>query len=169
MPRFSASEHNVLSELKWVHGRLRQELQVCRELASAVEAGAGAAEVRARMERLQSRSPLFQLKVNCLQACQFVHQHHGLEGVTLFPAVRRADPSLNRVVDRLESDHAAVSGLADELVAAADALTPGKETESERRRVIAALAALTDFLLGHLAYEETALAPLLKQWRQLPY
>ncbi|MDX3074143.1 hemerythrin domain-containing protein [Streptomyces sp. NPDC088354] len=169
MPRIADPEHTVLSELKWVHEHLRRDLRACRELAADVSAGAPAAEVQARVHDLRTRGPLFQLKVNCLQACTFVHRHHALESASLFPAVRSRAPGMNPVVDKLEADHRSVSGLADAVEAAAHALTHGGETAEERTRLADALDRLSEFLLAHLAYEETSLAPLLSQWQGIPY
>src|SRR4051812_27517590 len=113
MPPMAGPAHSVLTELKWVHARIRQDLRALQDLAKDVSAGAPAADVRSRVQNLQTRGPLFQLKVNCLQACGFVHHHHSAESVMLFPAVRRADPRLASAVDRLEDDHRKVSDLAD--------------------------------------------------------
>jgi hypothetical protein len=96
----------LLGQLKWVHSLVRGELQACRELAVDVANGAPGDDVRAKVEALQTRGPLFQLRVNCLYYCRFVHSHHGHEDAWLFPAVRRSAPELAAVVDKLEADHA---------------------------------------------------------------
>ena len=100
----------------------RAELQTCRDLAADIADGAPADEVRSRVGALQRRGPLWQLRMNCLRYCRFVHGHHGHEDVLLFPAVRSYAPGLNDVVDKLESDHRRVSDLLDTVEDAAQQL-----------------------------------------------
>ena len=157
----------LLRELRWVHDMLRRDLRSCRELADAASAGAPAAHLRDDLERLASRSPLFQLKVNCLRYCQLVHAHHGAEDVALFPAVRRSAPDLGAVVDRLEADHRVVSDLLDEVEAAARQLD-GANSAHARTRLVDALTTLSSHLLDHLDREEEALAPVLLTWTHWP-
>jgi hypothetical protein len=98
---------------------VRRDLQTCRELAAAVLAGAPGADVRAEIENLQTNGPLFQLRVNCLQYCAFVHQHHALKDAMVFPGIRRAAADLGPTIERLQADHKQVSGLLDDVEAAA--------------------------------------------------
>ena len=96
----------LLDELIWVHTMLRNDLTAIRRIA-----GADPAEAGAELARLQSRSLLFQLKLNCLGYCNLVHSHHHHEDAGLFPPVLRAAPHLADVVDRLIADHRVVSDL----------------------------------------------------------
>ena len=155
MPR-----HTPLDELKWVHSMVRRDLQVCRELAASVADGASADDVRAGIESLQTNGPLFQLRVNCLQYCTFLHQHHAREDAMMFPAIRQARPDLAPTIDRLEADHRLVSGLLDEVEAAAEDL----DDPAGRRRLVDAFTELAEHLTEHLDFEETALAPALDAW-----
>ncbi|MDQ1724364.1 MAG: hypothetical protein QOG52_1392 [Frankiaceae bacterium] len=159
MPPKSAPRNVLLEELRWVHDKLRRDLATVRQLAAEVEAGAGAGAVAAQLRTLQAKGPLWQLKVNCLTYCQFVHGHHGHEDESFFPAIKRADPSLAGVVKRLMADHVKVSDLLDEIEAAARYLGNGDATA--RTRLSAAQSALSEHLLTHLAYEEDALGPVL--------
>ena len=152
MPR-----HTMLDELKWVHGMLRRDLQACRELAATAADGASAGDLRAGIESLQTGGPLFQLRVNCLQYCTFVHHHHALEDTSLFPAIRHARPDLASAVDRLEADHRLVSRMLGEIEAAAADL----DSPAARGRLVDALTELAEHLTEHLDFEETALAPVL--------
>jgi hypothetical protein len=158
---------HLLAELKWVHGHIRHDLAVCRELAEEVAAGAAPAAVEQRIAELKTAGPLWQLRANCLQYCRFVHLHHRLEDVRIFPAIRASDPALGPTVDRLESDHRQVGDRLDEIEAAVEALGERDDADS-RRRVAAALGALSDLLLEHLAFEEEALAPVLRGWPAWP-
>jgi hypothetical protein len=155
----------MLDDLQWLHDMVRRDLQTCRDLAAAVLAGA---DVRVGIDNLQTNGPLFQLRVNCLQYCGFVHHHHALEDAMVFPAIRRAAPDLGVTIDRLQADHRQVSGLLDEVDAAADDLD-GSTTAPARQRLAGALTDLAGVLTEHLAFEETVLAPVLRTWTHFPY
>jgi hypothetical protein len=157
----------LLQELRRVHEMLRHDLRSCRMLADAALAGAPTARLRDELTRLASRSPLFQLQVNCLRYCRLVHSHHGGEDVALFPAVRRSAPHLSAVVDRLETDHRIVSDVLDEVEAAARRLDDTRCTNA-RTRLAEALTTLSAHLLEHLDREEEALAPVLLSWQHWP-
>lgn len=160
--------NTLLDELKWVHSLLRRDLRTCQALAAAVADGAPAEEIQSEISSLRSSGPLFQVRINCLQYCRFVHGHHGAEDVALFPSVRRADPSLSGVVDRLESDHRAVSTLLDEVEVAARALNR-VDPSADRQKLVDALQQLATRLLEHLAFEEESLAGVLGSWRRWPF
>jgi hypothetical protein len=151
----------MVAELKWVHDMIRGDLRIVRQLAADAEAGRPAAELAAGIATLAAGGPLWQLRVNCLQYCQFVHHHHQAESVMLFPALRRANPALGPVVDRLEADHARVSGLLDDVTGAAQDLADD-DSPAARRQLSAALQVLSDVLLAHLAYEEENVADTLR-------
>jgi hypothetical protein len=158
----------LLGQLKWVHSLVRRELQACRELAVDVANGASLGDVRAQIEALQTRGPLFQLRVNCLYYCRFVHSHHGHEDAWLFPAMRASAPDLAAVVDKLEADHRRVSDLLDAVEGAANQLE-GPDDVTVRPLLVGALDELSRHLLEHLAYEEEVLAPVLSTWDYWPF
>ncbi len=147
-------------ELLWVHGMLRQELELVRSLAARVADGLSAEELRIEVAALKANGPLWALKVNCLHYCRFVHGHHRLEDVALFPALRAADPDIAPVVDRLEADHRVVATQLDEIEAAV--------AGEDQQRVIAALDALAQHLLEHLAFEEESIGPTLRRMDRHP-
>jgi hypothetical protein len=156
----------LVEELRWVHDLIRRDLASVRRLAADVTAGRSADGVRAALETLATNGPLWQLKVNCLQHCHFVHSHHHVESALLFPELRRTNPALHPVVDKLEADHAAVSTLLDEVQAAARAL--GGPDVATRQRLVDALDALAEHLLAHLGYEEDTIADTLRSWPGWP-
>lgn len=159
-------EH-LVQELLWIHGMIRADLEVVRRLAGEVLGGKPAEDVRREVTTLQTRSPLWQLKVNCLYYCRFVHAHHNGEDAHLFPALRRSNPALGPVVDKLEADHCRVSEILDEVESGADDLVHG-DTPAGRTRMVDALNTLAEHLLTHLDYEEKNISPTLRSWARWP-
>jgi hemerythrin-like domain-containing protein len=92
----------------------------------------------------------------CQSYCGFVNGHHSLEDASVFPHLRRADPAVAPVLDRLQHEHAAIHGLLDRVDGALVALV--REGDGVALdRVEKALDELADRLLSHLAYEEREL------------
>jgi iron-sulfur cluster repair protein YtfE (RIC family) len=162
-----APGERLVQELLWVHSLIRRDLDTVRVLAQRVASGADPQEVREEIAGLQTNSPLWKLRVNCLYYCRFVHSHHNAEDWLLFPALRRSSPAMEPVVDKLEADHREVSGHLDEIEAACDALVRD-DTAAARDRAVGSLNVLAELLLVHLAYEEEAVAPTLRSWKYWP-
>lgn len=158
----------MVAELEWIHSMIRRDLQTVRQMAADTEAGLPAEGIQARLRSLAAGGPLWQLKINCLQYCRFVHSHHHAESILLFPELRRTNPSLNPVVDKLEADHVSVSGLLDDVGVAARELGD-QEDPAVRQRLIAALRQLSTDLLAHLAYEEENISGTLRSWTAWPF
>jgi iron-sulfur cluster repair protein YtfE (RIC family) len=154
-------------QLKLIHAMLRGDLEVCLKLADEVASGAPAAVITEQIATLQTRSPLWTLQINCLYHCRVVHAHHGHEDADMFPALRRSNPALNAVVDKLEADHRAISDLLDGVEQAARDLddTAGNPA---RDQLVAALSKLEMDLLAHLALEEESVAATMRSWEQWP-
>jgi hypothetical protein len=153
----------LFQDLLWVHSLVRHDLNVVRELAASVEQGLPAGDLRAELKALETSGPLWHLRVNCLQYCRFVHHHHRLEDIALFPAIRRQNPELGSVVDRLQADHRRVAEILDGIETAAAALE-GDDTPQARERVTAGLEELAEHLLSHLDFEEESVGPALRAW-----
>jgi iron-sulfur cluster repair protein YtfE (RIC family) len=162
-----AGQH-LFDELQWVHERIRHDLAVCEDLAERIAEGLSPEQVRAEIRELQTNSPLWRLRVNCLYYCRFVHSHHHAEDVLLFPALRASDPAMVPVADKLEADHRVVSDLLDEVEAAADALVL-EDAVDIRARIITALADLRLELIAHLSYEEQMAGPTIRSWTSWPF
>jgi iron-sulfur cluster repair protein YtfE (RIC family) len=158
----------LVDELLWVHGHIRHDLAVVQALSAQVLAGATPEDVSEQLGRLQTNSPLWKLRVNCLYYCRFVHAHHHLEDVALFPELRRTNPALGPVVDKLEADHRRVADFLDEIEAAVRELGRA-DTHDARQRIVEALDGLREHLLAHLAYEEIEITPTLAQWTAWPH
>jgi hypothetical protein len=156
----------MFQELLWVHAAIRRDLQTVEQLARDVGDGLSGADVQATLEELKTAGPLWQLKVNCLRYCRFVHAHHGAEDALLFPTLRAVDESIGPVVDRLEADHRRVSDLLDVVEAAARALTK-TDADEARHAVIDGLQDLHVHLLAHLDYEEFNAGPVIRRLNSL--
>ena len=150
-----------------MHSMLRRDLSIVRELADRVESGLPADELRTELRSLETTGPLWQLRVNCLQYCRFVHGHHRLEDIALFPAIRRSDPGLGTVVDRLQADHRRVSELLEVVEEGAQALTENGDAAG-REQVTAGLRELESHLLAHLDLEEESVGPAIRRWQEIP-
>jgi hypothetical protein len=157
----------MVAELKWVHDMIRRDLRTVRQMAADVVAGLPAREIQAGLRSLAAGGPLWQLKINCLQYCRFVHSHHHAESVMLFPGLRRANPALNPVVDKLEADHLSVSGLLHDVEAAARELS-SREDPAVRERLTQSLQNLSVDLLAHLQYEEEHISDTLSRFSGWP-
>lgn len=155
------SDNPLLDELRGVHSMIRRDLAHVTLLAEDAAGGAATEEIRERVGELKSSTILWQLQLGCLRHCRFVEAHHGLEDRALFPTIRRVDPDLNPVVDKLEADHRAVAKTVHELEAAATALDGAEDPDQARARVVAALTDLGTLLLEHLDYEERSLEDVL--------
>ena len=103
----SPPREGMFRELLYIHTHLRRDLQTVRRLAEQARDGLSPVTILAEIRNLEATSPLWQLKFGCMHYCRFVHTHHTIEDAAVFPMVRKRDPSLNRVVDRLEEDHIA--------------------------------------------------------------
>jgi hemerythrin superfamily protein len=170
-----------------VHRLIRRDLQTVRALAADLGSGLPGDDALAVVRTLEVAGPLWQLRINCLQYCRFVHAHHHAESALLFPRLRRSNRALAPVVDKLEADHAEVAELLDEVSAAASDLASQESVSQEsvsqesvsqesvsqesvsqesvtRARLMDALGALSAVLLEHLDYEEEHIADTLRTW-----
>jgi hypothetical protein len=157
----------MFRELLYINAKLRRDLQTVRQFADQVRAGGPTEPVVAGIRDLETNSPLWRLKYGCMYYCRFVHLHHTIEDAALFPMVRKHDPSLNSVVDRLEEDHLTVHHITERIVVVADRVE-AEQTPESRAELVAALTELEEHLLAHLAFEENSLGPLLSGWDRWP-
>jgi hypothetical protein len=157
----------VHRQLKLIHQMLRNDLTLCRELAAEVAAGAPSAHIADRLAELQTDRPIWKLQINCLYHCRIVHMHHHGEDADMFPALRRSNPDLGGVVDRLESDHRAISVLLDNVESLARTIDDSA-TSAERDTLVVALRDLATRLLEHLAFEEENVAATMRSWVTWP-
>jgi hypothetical protein len=162
----TAQGRALFEELLWVHSFIRRDLATIERLAADVGEGLAGDAVQDALAELKTTGPLWQLRVNCLRYCRFVHAHHGAEDVLLFPALRAVDRSIGPVVDRLEADHRRVSDLLDVIETAARSLTD-PEGGDARQHLIDSLRELHGYLLEHLDYEEARAGPTMRRLDRL--
>lgn len=153
-PRAQEAYHRHLVE---IHDHLRSELTRLHGLVEEVRRGVlTAGEARSEVHAMSLRQNNWTLGAYCQSYCGFVNGHHTLEDASVFPHLRRAEPDLGPVVDRLHEEHQVIHHLLDALDhALVDLVRDGDESALEA--LDATIRRLSDRLLSHLAYEEREL------------
>jgi alkanesulfonate monooxygenase SsuD/methylene tetrahydromethanopterin reductase-like flavin-dependent oxidoreductase (luciferase family) len=139
-----------------VHNALRAELERLRDLI--VQVGRGSVDptdVRSFINRMTIRQNNWTLGAFCESYCRVVTQHHMLEDRTVFPHLRRSDPELVPVLDRLAAEHETIADLLERVDGALVELVAADHDGIEG--VKATVDLLADTLLSHFAYEEREL------------
>jgi hemerythrin-like domain-containing protein len=120
---------------------------------------------RSTINTMAMRQNNWTLGAFCQSYCRIVTGHHTLEDRSVFPHLRRREPDLAPVLDRLHDEHEVIADVLDRLDQALVGLV---ETDGYGRAGTAVLDdlrrqvdVLTDTLLSHLAYEERELVPAL--------
>ena len=138
-----------------VHDALRAELAQLRDVIDQVARGQVRADAaRSLINTLALRQNNWTLGAFCESYCRIVTAHHSLEDHSVFPHLRRADPRLAPVLDRLEEEHEVIADVLDRVDRALVALV---SDDSALSGVQAAVDLLTDTLVSHLSYEEREL------------
>ncbi|QMW67974.1 hemerythrin domain-containing protein [Mumia sp. ZJ1417] len=127
-------------ELRTVHARLRDALEVMRTALGAGE----------RAEPATRDLLLF-----CHGFCAALTGHHEGEDRALFPAIAAAHPELRDTLRALEQDHSMIAHLLSGLQAAADRAASPAELD----RHLEGVAAIME---SHFRYEERALLTVLE-------
>jgi hemerythrin-like domain-containing protein len=139
-----------------VHDALRAELTQLRDLVEQVAHGSSSPQaVRSFIARMTIRQNHWTLGTFCETYCRVVTHHHTLEDRSVFPHLRRSDPELAAVLDRLEDEHESIAELLERVDRALVALVAADE--HGLAGVQATVDLLTDALLSHFAYEEREL------------
>jgi alkanesulfonate monooxygenase SsuD/methylene tetrahydromethanopterin reductase-like flavin-dependent oxidoreductase (luciferase family) len=145
-----------------VHDGLRSELGRLRDIVEQVAAGEEQAHrARNAINELTMRQNNWTLGAYCAQYCRFVTGHHTLEDRSVFPHLRRSDPALTPVLDRLEAEHVVIHDVLEQLDEALVGLVSGASGTAELQRVVDLLSRT---LLDHLASEEDDLVPALDRY-----
>lgn len=90
----------------------------------------------------------------CASYCRVVTQHHDVEDASVFPHLRRADPRLGPVIDRLAQEHVVIHDVLEGVHRALVAFVGGPDGAAG---LVAAVNLLSAALLSHLAHEEAQL------------
>jgi hemerythrin superfamily protein len=142
-----------------VHDGLRAELGRLRDIVEQVVAGEEQAHrARNAINELTMRQNNWTLGAYCAQYCRFVTGHHTLEDRSVFPHLRRSEPALAPVLDRLEAEHVVIHDVLEQLDEALVGLVSGASGTAELQRVVELLSRT---LLDHLTSEEDDLVPAL--------
>ena len=163
---YSARGQAVGRHLTDVHDHLRHELHQVRELLEQVKRGrvtAGAA--RAVLNDMTMRQNNWTLGAYCAAYCSMITQHHGLEDRAVFPHLRRAEPGLVPVIDRLEQEHVIIHEVVEGVDRALVRLVASPDDFTELQK---AVDALTEALRSHLAYEEQQITEPLSRFGFFP-
>ncbi len=92
--------------------------------------------------------------VFCASYCRVVTVHHAIEDAHLFRDLRRGDPSLEPVLERLSAEHEAIAAL---ITGVDDALVAMIEDDDRLGEAEQAVDRLAAALLPHLQVEEDQL------------
>jgi hemerythrin-like domain-containing protein len=161
--RYTAREQQAGQRLVAVHDYLRAELDTVRRLMEQVMAGTLPPEsARVRLDSMTVSRHNWKLAAYCDGYCKLLTTHHTTEDTRVFPELRRVQPALGPVLDRLEAEHRVVQDLVGRLDAELVGFVNGDRDGSG---LSDALDLLTDALFSHLSYEERELVePLARMW-----
>ncbi|HEY2673467.1 MAG TPA: LLM class flavin-dependent oxidoreductase [Rugosimonospora sp.] len=156
---YTERARSVGHHLVEVHDHLREELAQLRDLLEQVTRGTmSPGRARGALHEMTMRQNNWTLGAYCASYCTLVTQHHGIEDGSIFPHLRRSEPALAPVVDRLRQEHVVIHEVVEGVDRALVNLVRGGEHPhrapedfGELRR---AVDVLTDTLLSHLSYEE---------------
>lgn len=138
-----------------VHGHYRAEMEQVRDVLTRVRAGTSAiGDARSAINLMTVRANDWTLGGYCQAHCVALTQHHAMEGEAIFPFLRRNQPGLSEVLDRLDSEHLAIHDL---LESVDSALVHLAQHPTDYGPITEAVDLLTDTLLSHFAYEEREL------------
>jgi hypothetical protein len=150
--RYTPHEQASGQHLVDVHDHLRSELRQVQSLVAQVLAGtldAGAA--RSHVNAMTMRQNSWTVGAYCASYCRVLTIHHTIEDQSMFPNLRRAEPRLGPVLDRLAEEHHVIHGVLEQVDRALVAFV---SPDDDGRALSAAVDLLTDTLLSHLSYEE---------------
>lgn len=137
-------------ELRAVHDRLRDALEVAREEAhgddSSHEAGA--------QDAAGAPGGMRDLLLYCHGFCVALRRHHRGEDTLLFPAIAKEHPELRDTLRALQQDHSMIDHLVAGLQEAVDSADPPQVLSRH-------LEGLSAIMESHFRYEERALLRVL--------
>ncbi|EYR63480.1 5,10-methylene tetrahydromethanopterin reductase [Actinotalea ferrariae CF5-4] len=156
----------VAQHLVDVHDHLRSELTELRRVTEQVLDGAlDAGSARSAINAMTLRQNAWVLGAYCATYCRTVTGHHTLEDRSILPYLRRVEPGLEPVVDRLQAEHVDIHHVLEDVDAALVRFVSDDDGAAVLRE---AVDLLTDVLLSHLSYEERELIEPLARFGMAP-
>lgn len=145
-----------------VHDHLRAELAQVLDVIGQVEAGTvDAGRARGVINEMTMRQNDWTMGAYCQSYCRLVATHHTIETSSMFPHLRRSDPSLGPILDRLDEEHHTIHGLLEDVDRALVAVVTGPDGLPGLR---AAVDRLAETLSEHLSFEESELIEPLDRY-----
>jgi alkanesulfonate monooxygenase SsuD/methylene tetrahydromethanopterin reductase-like flavin-dependent oxidoreductase (luciferase family) len=156
----------VAQHLVDVHDHLRGELTELRRVTAEVLDGAlDAGAARSAVNAMTLRQNAWVLGAYCATYCRTVTGHHTLEDRSILPYLRRVEPGLEPVVDRLQAEHVDIHHVLEDVDTALVRFVSDDDGAAVLRE---AVDLLTDVLLSHLSYEERELVEPLARFGMAP-
>ncbi|WP_440899716.1 hemerythrin domain-containing protein, partial [Actinosynnema sp.] len=125
------------------------------DVIGQVEAGTmDAGRARGVINEMTMRQNDWALGAYCQSYCRLVATHHTIESSSMFPHLRRSEPGLGPVLDRLDEEHHTIHGLLEDVDRALVAVVSGTDALPGLRVAVERLA---ERLTAHLSYEEEQL------------
>jgi alkanesulfonate monooxygenase SsuD/methylene tetrahydromethanopterin reductase-like flavin-dependent oxidoreductase (luciferase family) len=149
---YTPHEEATAKHLIDIHDHLRGELAQIQDLIEQVASGGMDVGVaRSHINLMTMRQNKWTLGTYCESYCRTVTTHHTLEDQSVFPYLKKADPRLAPVVDRLHEEHLIIHDVLEGVDRALVEFVSVPDGMAELRQ---AVNLLSDTLLSHLSYEE---------------
>jgi iron-sulfur cluster repair protein YtfE (RIC family) len=161
IPGVTDAQRRQGRRLALFHQMHLRELSKVRRAMAGVFAGEGTAEaLLVTISTMQMFANMRQFGNLCGAACEMLTGHHMIEDQYVFPALHGHTHGLNKVVERLMSEHLVIHDLLVRLEAAASALItgPGSKAATDLREEF---ARLEKFVASHFGYEQSELEEAL--------
>lgn len=152
--------------LALIHDMYRTELAAVAALLEDIRAGrAATATLAPAIDGLDLTRNLRLFGTVCGRECAILQNHHDIEEQWMFPALSaRAEPALQRVIDRLITEHRVVHDLIGRLREAA-AVLAANPAPDQLAGCAMAFDRLDRAIRSHFGYEETQLEGALAAHR----
>lgn len=162
-PRFEVTPTQRMrgKRLAHIHQVHLQQIARVESLIVAIESGSsaedGAADAVSQLALYRNYQAFGWL---CGQECQHLTYHHTAEDDAIFPALRRKDPGLDAVLDRLGEEHVAIHDWIERLMEAVVSYNerPDRARYEQMRDTFATLARV---VRSHFGYEQGELEEAL--------
>ncbi|MGO8687321.1 MAG: hemerythrin domain-containing protein [Candidatus Dormibacteria bacterium] len=147
------------SDMRFPHGMLRRALADPETVLGRARPG--------------DREHAAQVSSYYANVLDFLHAHHGAEDELLWPKLRQRAPQHLPLYERMEAEHAGISGACD-AAQAADESYGADPTEDTARALAAAIRHLIGELEVHLSEEEREILPIAavtmtqEEWGEMP-